>query len=257
MPCLRQNKLAVIGNGRYTLRMLFVKKMPAALAAGLVFCLCVLAPPPANADPEFGHASWYGERFHGQTMANGDSFDKHAYSAAHRTLPFGTVLRVYNPKNGRQVLVQVRDRGPYKRKRVLDVSRQAAQRLDIIKIGVTTLAFEAISDDKGRPLDARERFYLMFSRVNSAIQAPGMLEFLQKRSPLPLCALKPDDPGRPVLICAGPFESFDEVQAKLTALFDDFPRLEIVTGNTDGSYKHCNLPPRRPNPSKPRQNTGR
>ncbi len=81
-------------------------------------------------------ASWYGGFFHGRTTANGEKFDKNALTAAHRTRRFGSCVRVLNLGNGRSVEVRINDRGPYAKKRVIDVSEAAARALDFIESGV-------------------------------------------------------------------------------------------------------------------------
>ncbi|HVS16020.1 MAG TPA: septal ring lytic transglycosylase RlpA family protein [Thermoanaerobaculia bacterium] len=83
-----------------------------------------------------GKASWYGSQFQGRPTASGEVFDVHRVSAAHRTLPFGTVVRVRNLDNGREVEVRINDRGPFVRGRVLDLSRAAAEDLDMLVSGV-------------------------------------------------------------------------------------------------------------------------
>lgn len=82
-----------------------------------------------------GTASFYGKRFHGRRTASGEAFDMHAHTAAHRTLPFGTLVRVTNPRNGKFVVVRINDRGPFSRGRVIDLSRAAAEELGMINRG--------------------------------------------------------------------------------------------------------------------------
>lgn len=84
-----------------------------------------------------GFASWYGERHQGHKTASGEIYDVNKLTAAHRTLPFGTRLRVTNVANGRSVVVRVNDRGPWVNDRVLDVSQIAAKTLGMIGDGVT------------------------------------------------------------------------------------------------------------------------
>ena len=86
-------------------------------------------------DLGMGKASFYGKRFHGRTTANGESFDMHALTAAHRTLPFGSLVRVTNPRNGLSVTVRINDRGPFARGRVIDLSRAAAEQIGMIRRG--------------------------------------------------------------------------------------------------------------------------
>lgn len=103
------------------------------------------APVPAPVvleDAPDGFASWYGEPFHGRRTASGERFDMHAYTAAHRYLPFGTILRVENTKNGRVVLVEVTDRGPFIKKRVVDLSFRAARHLGV---SVTSVQLDALT----------------------------------------------------------------------------------------------------------------
>lgn len=89
-------------------------------------------------------ASWYGPKFNGRVTASGQIFDQNDLTAAHRSLPFGTKLRVTNLRNGRSVLVTVNDRGPYCRNRQLDLSLGAARRLDIIGRGTAPVLIEPL-----------------------------------------------------------------------------------------------------------------
>ena len=83
-----------------------------------------------------GGASFYSDKFHGRRTASGETYDKDSMTCAHRYYPFGTVVKVLNPRNGRTVFVRVTDRGPYARHRIIDLSRAAARELDIIQAGV-------------------------------------------------------------------------------------------------------------------------
>ena len=85
-----------------------------------------------------GIASWYGPRFHGRLTASGEKFDMHELTAAHPTLPFGTVVRVQSLANGRTVDVRINDRGPHIKQRVIDLSRAAAKALGLIDAGTGT-----------------------------------------------------------------------------------------------------------------------
>lgn len=92
-----------------------------------------------------GFASFYGNEFHGRRTASGERYDSDALSAAHRTLPFGTRVRVTNLKNGRSVVVTITDRGPFRRGRIVDVSRRAARELGMLRAGVARVRLEVIS----------------------------------------------------------------------------------------------------------------
>ncbi len=93
---------------------------------------------------ERGIASWYGDDFHGWVTANGEIYDMYALTGAHRTLPLGTMVRVTNVVNGRQVTIRTNDRGPYVKGRVLDLSYRAAQELNMIREGVSAVYLEVV-----------------------------------------------------------------------------------------------------------------
>jgi len=91
-----------------------------------------------------GKATWYGGRFHGRKTASGERFDKNDFTCAHRTLAFGTVVRVTNLETDRQVLVRVNDRGPYGKGRIVDVSEAAARKLGMIHRGVVKVRLDVM-----------------------------------------------------------------------------------------------------------------
>jgi rare lipoprotein A len=88
---------------------------------------------------ERGRASWYGEPFHGRRTASGEIFNMHGLTAAHKTLPFGTRLRVRNLANGQEVAVRINDRGPHVRGRIIDLSRAAAAQVGLLHTGTATV----------------------------------------------------------------------------------------------------------------------
>ena len=87
-----------------------------------------------------GVASYYGKKFHGRKTASGEVYDMYAMTAAHRTLPFGTIVEVENKKNGRKILVKINDRGPFIPGRIIDLSKGAAQKLSMIVDGTAVVA---------------------------------------------------------------------------------------------------------------------
>lgn len=97
---------------------------------------------------QVGRASYYGKRFHGRKTAKGDTFDMREMTAAHRVLPLGTIIKVTNLENGRSVEVEVNDRGPFSRRRVLDVSLEAARQLDMVRKGSAKVMIELVSSVK-------------------------------------------------------------------------------------------------------------
>jgi len=91
-----------------------------------------------------GHASWYGPNFHGKLTANGEVFNMYAMTAAHKTLPMNTVLRVTNRNNGLSTVVRINDRGPFVGTRVIDLSKKAAQKINMIGTGTAPVSLEVL-----------------------------------------------------------------------------------------------------------------
>jgi peptidoglycan lytic transglycosylase len=130
----------------------------ARLGLPVVISLCLVACAggphhasyPVSGGPYVaeGIASWYGPGFHGRKTASGERFNQHDLTCAHRTLPFGTRLKVTNLENGEQLLVTVNDRGPFVRSRIVDLSKEAARRLDILKTGTARVRLEKVSAEE-------------------------------------------------------------------------------------------------------------
>jgi len=99
--------------------------------------------------PDTGTASYYAEQFHGKKTSSGEKFNMHDRTCAHRWLPFNTWLRVTNLANGKVVLVRVTDRGPWKHTRLIDLSKQAAKDIDMIRAGTARVAIEVVDDPAG------------------------------------------------------------------------------------------------------------
>lgn len=91
-----------------------------------------------------GTASWYGPGFHGRRTASGEKFNSLAMTAAHRSLPFGTKVRVVNEKNGRSVVVRVNDRGPFARHRIIDLAKGPAQELGLTSSGTAYVSLHRL-----------------------------------------------------------------------------------------------------------------
>lgn len=119
-----------------------------------VALLGLLAAAPTGRGPDFadtlpdwmqqGRVSWYGPGFHGRRTANGETFDTTTLTMAHRSLAFGSQVRVTNLENGRSVVVRVNDRGPYVRGRIADLSLAAAEQLGFVDDGVTPARIELL-----------------------------------------------------------------------------------------------------------------
>lgn len=106
-------------------------------------------PPKPDADMR-GIASWYGKDFHGKPTANGEIYDMHGLTAAHRELPLGTVVDVENLDNGRRVRVRINDRGPFIAGRILDLSFGAAKQLAMTDAGLARVEIRIVSVGEGR-----------------------------------------------------------------------------------------------------------
>lgn len=99
---------------------------------------------------QVGMASWYGDKEHNRKTASGERFNKNAYTAAHRTLPFGTMTRVTNLRNGKDVVVKINDRGPFIRGRIIDLSYAAAKSIGLVRSGVTKVKVDVLSSESTR-----------------------------------------------------------------------------------------------------------
>lgn len=139
-----------------------------------------------------GKASWYGKDFHNKATASGLNYDMHTFTAAHRTLPIGTIVKVTDQKNGKNVMVCVTDRGPFIKGRIIDVSYAAARHLGLDKRGVGNVALEVISDEHGAPLKKDHAFYISYASgsgknkvgpFNAFADAAAMREALSQAHP--------------------------------------------------------------------------
>jgi peptidoglycan lytic transglycosylase len=132
---------------------------------------------------EIGLASWYGKDFHGKKTANGEYFNMNALTAAHKTLPLPSFVKVTNLSNGRSIVLRVNDRGPFVNDRLLDVSRRGAQLLGFHKQGVTRVRIQVVDHDGNLPRGARKRAPVRTAQaaeVNSkAIAAKATTHFIQ------------------------------------------------------------------------------
>ena len=126
-------------------RMASVAAVAAIILGGCTMAAGLESPAAAAGYDRTGKASWYGQRYHGRTTASGVRFDMNAMTAAHRSLPFGTRVRVTNLANRRSVVLTINDRGPYAGGRIIDVSRRAAEILGMVRTGVVRVRVHAIA----------------------------------------------------------------------------------------------------------------
>ena len=135
-----------------------------------------------------GGATFYSDSFHGKKTANGERYNKNEFTAAHRSLPLGTIVRVTNLSNGNNLLVRINDRGPGKKKLILDVSRAAASKLNMIRRGVISVQVEVVADKRGIPV-AQNKLKTLSSASSSKLtkqtsrNRSGELKILSERLP--------------------------------------------------------------------------
>ncbi|HSL05413.1 MAG TPA: septal ring lytic transglycosylase RlpA family protein [Nitrospiraceae bacterium] len=130
------------------------------LSLGMLLSACSWVPKGASqldvGIEDRGVASWYGGSFHGKQAANGELFDMEALTAAHRTLPLGSVVRVVNLANGKHLHVRITDRGPYVNNRILDLSRGAAARLGMMEGGLSHVRVQLVGERRPAALLSSE-----------------------------------------------------------------------------------------------------
>jgi len=144
-----------------TVRILFVLVIFALMLSA---CGTTSRTSTKNSDDnllEAGVASWYGPKFHGRLTANGERYDMDGITAAHRTLPFNTVVLVENLDNGKTVEVRINDRGPFAKNRIIDLSRGAARKVDMIGPGTARVRLYLIEGDleNSRTTDLKQANY--------------------------------------------------------------------------------------------------
>jgi rare lipoprotein A len=131
-----------------------------AFAGATLLAACQRLPTPEPTAPtgeeqpgftEVGLASWYGPQFHGKRTANGERFDMNGFTAAHRTLPLNSYVRVVNLGTGQSVVVRINDRGPYALTRIIDLSAKAARGLGMTEDGVARVRIELLNASEARP----------------------------------------------------------------------------------------------------------
>lgn len=207
-----------------------------ACVFGFCLTLCITAATFAGeagpARPATGTASWFGAWHHGKNTASGEPFDMYAMTAAHRKLPFGTVIRVTNTRNGKDVVVRVNDRGPYRKKRILDLSYAAAERLGMRASGTAPIRLEVVGDTEGRPLEEGQAFF-----VRLAEQPPASASLLEEQmgrlvrvgfQEAPTLLHTTDD-----AVALGPFDSFQAAQETLVRVSTLYPFASIMLTGRD------------------------
>lgn len=179
---------------------------------------------------EEGMASWYGPGFHGQPTASGEKYNQYAMTAAHKILPLGTRVRVTHLDNGRSVLVRVNDRGPFVEDRVIDLSRAAASRLDMMGKGTARVRVQSLggvtqSSPSG---DIKGEFYIQVGAFGQKENARKLIDILSKAG----------NKGRLIFgnnkmwnVQAGPWPDSNTAKKQLEAFQALYPSAFVVSGN--------------------------
>ena len=160
-----------------------------------------------------GIASWYGPNFHNKKTANGEIYNQNAYTVAHRILPLGSIIKITNLENSKKIYARVNDRGPYKKKRIVDVSKRIATELGFIDRGTARVKLDIISYpkkyDKARgitPYKQKVVQIVAYSQKSYAVR--GALKLKQELYPIPVFI---DQPKTDVFyVLTGPFNSSDK-----------------------------------------------
>jgi rare lipoprotein A len=128
---------------------------------------------------ETGWASWYGPHYNKRRSANGEVFDMDAMTAAHLTIPLNSIARVTNLKTGESVLLRITDRGPFANNRIIDLSKAAAQKLDVYRPGTALVKIEVLESPV--PMDSGGRWCVQIGAFKTADQAAALKERLARR----------------------------------------------------------------------------
>lgn len=205
----------------------FFRRVLVAVLAALFLSASGLAEARTQkAFTQNGTASWYGAWHHGKVTANGESYDMFAMTAAHKTIPLGSLVKVTRKDNGKSIVVRINDRGPYKKRRIIDLSYAAAKSLGMKKKGVSRVTIEVVGDRKGRLLSDRQEFYVHLQDVPPSLQAVqhqlGRLIRLGVRDASSLLHIHGGT------MAMGPFADFEAAQSALTRVATTHPGASIM-----------------------------
>lgn len=215
----------------------FRRVFPAFIGALLLALSFSPAPAEARAEKPFrqsGIASWYGSWHHGKVTANGEAYDMFAMTAAHKTIPLGTLVKVTRKDIGKSLVVRINDRGPYKRRRIIDLSYAAADSLGMKRKGVTRVAIEVVGDKTGRLLSDKHEFFVRLKDEEPSGKAI-------QRQIARLTRLGMSDAAsllhvRKGVMALGPFRTFDAAQSALIRVATTHPGANIMLAEK-GSMK--------------------
>jgi len=183
--------------------------------------------PDETAYDETGIASWYGRDFHGKHTANGETYDMHALSAAHKTLPLPTLARVTNLENGRSVIVRVNDRGPFVKERLIDLSYAAAKQLGYADRGTAHVRVQTLDV----PAPKKNELLASEAKIRAA-RRPDAKHTSTSGRPTPLTTVSTTT-GK-IFIQLGAFSSKDNAIRLQNTLKENFPTTHAAAVNLTG-----------------------
>ena len=162
---------------------------------------------------ETGYASWYGGKFQGRYTASGEIYDMNKLTAAHKTLPFGTLVKVINIDNGLSIIVKINDRGPFVEGRIIDLSRAAAQKVGMLKSGIAKVLLRIVSQK-----DEKKSFYsIQIGSYSDPKNAERIKNFL-KEIDYEVIIEKTTEQFYRVIINNIPHENLEQILKELTDL---------------------------------------
>lgn len=188
--------------------------------------------PTAAGYVEQGVASWYGPDFHGGRTATGETYDMNAMTGAHPTLPLPAWVRVTHLENGRSVVVRLNDRGPFSKDRIIDLSRAAAEQLDMVRTGTARVEVRSLTSGEATPAPPQPAaFYAQAGAFSSRESAEALAGRLRAAGIANVTVSETPVDGRPLFrVRAGPVASvgeFDALIERLRLAGADSPRLAL------------------------------
>lgn len=176
-----------------------------------------------------GKASYYHTRFNGRKTANGERFNQENYTAAHRFLPFGTIVRITNLVNGYQHLARINDRGPVKSDWIVDVSQAIAKQLKMLRRGITPVQVEVVGTPSGHAAQSGTAFFLCLDKFSSPDTAtkelPAIKQQLSKKN---RSSLKVQQASNSYLLTVGSFKTYASALSTYHKLKTKFPQAKVV-----------------------------
>lgn len=191
---------------------------------------------------EEGYASWYGQKFHGHKTSNGEIYDMYSMTAAHKTLPLPSYVKVTNTDNGRTAIVRVNDRGPFHDGRIIDLSMAAATRLDVVKHGTAPVKIELIRVPKPESTDewqsANPNFYFVqLAAITGEAKAREVAKQLEQDFATPV-DLKKAEKAEVYRLRLGPYLDRDEaISQRDKAKSQRYPGAFIITSQRELEQK--------------------